>query len=236
MPRPALLHGLASCLLALASGAHAQSPAAVDFTPLDRELRAFKLDTALPTGTAVILLKDGKVAFEGYYGNADLARPRPVDPQTLFYIASATKPMFALDVLLAAHESRMPADPSLQAMFPDLVFPDLDAGRVHLRDLLLHTSGITNPGLGWATAFSGVHDAGSLRALVAQSRTDPDAPFGRFDYSNLGYNIASAWMDRADGRPWQDSMHARVFAPLGMRHTTARASEAEARGWTVALP
>ena len=236
MPRSALFQGLAACLLALASGAHAQSPAAVDFTPLDRELRAFKQDTALPTGTAVILLKDGKVAFEGYYGNADLARQRPVDPQTLFYIASATKPMFALDVLLAAREGRVPADPSLQAMFPGMVFPDLDANRIHLRDLLVHTSGIANPGLGWATAFSGVHDAGSLRALVAQSRPDPDAPFGRFDYSNLGYNIASAWMDRADGRPWQDSMHARVFAPLGMRHTTARASEAEARGWTVALP
>ena len=170
MPRPALLHGLAACLLALASGTHAQSPAAADFTPLDRELRAFKQDTALPTGTAVILLKDGKVAFEGYYGNADLARQRPVDPQTLFYIASATKPMFALDVLLAAREGRVPADPSLQAMFPGMVFPDLDANRIHLRDLLVHTSGIANPGLGWATAFSGVHDAGSLRALVAKSR------------------------------------------------------------------
>ena len=98
------------------------------------------------------------------------------------------------------------------------------------------TSGIANQGLGWATAFSGVHDAGSLHALVAQSRPDPDVPFGRFDYSNLGYNIASVWRDRIDAKPWQAQLQARIFAPLKMVHTTARTSEAEARGWTIAKP
>lgn len=236
MPRLTLNLCLATWLLALVPAMQAQAASVPDFSPLDTAIRAFKQDSALPTGTAVVVLKDGKVVFEAYYGEADLQHGTPVDARTLFYIASATKPMFALDMQLAAREGRIAANPSLQAMFPGVAFRGLDADRIHLRDLLVHTSGIDNAGLGWATAFSGVHDTGTLRALVAQSQPNPDAPTGRFDYTNLGYNIASVWLDRVDGRPWQDSLQARVFGPLGMRHTTARASEAQARGWPVALP
>lgn len=44
------------------------------------------------------------------------------------------------------------------------------------------------------------------------------------------------WRDRIDAKPWQAQLQARIFAPLKMVHTTARTSEAEARGWTIAKP
>ncbi|MEG3048763.1 MAG: serine hydrolase domain-containing protein [Thermomonas sp.] len=225
-------------LAALLFAAQADASPASDatFAPLTRAIEQFKHDTAYPTGTAVILVKDGKVAYQGYFGYADLRAKTPVSRDTVFYIASATKPFFALNALLAENAGKLDTSTSLQAMFPEARFTGVDAGTATLRHLLIHTSGIDNTALGWATAFSGVHDPASLHRLVAASKANAEAPLGTFDYTNIGYNIASLWLDRVDAKPWQAQLQARIFAPLDMRHTTARTSEAAARGWTVAKP
>ena len=206
------------------------------FDPLAQAIETFKRDTRYPAGTAVIVVKDGKIAYQGYFGLADIAAKTAVDTDTVFYIASATKPFFALNALLAEHAGSLDTRTSLQAMFPAARFDGFDASAVTLRHLLTHTAGIDNVALGWATAFSGVHDAASRQRLVLQSRANADAPLGTFDYTNIGYNIASVWRDRIDAKPWQAQLQARIFAPLKMVHTTARTSEAEARGWTIAKP
>jgi CubicO group peptidase (beta-lactamase class C family) len=225
-----LLLGLA---LASSPAVAAERP---DFSGLTRAIQTFKETTAYPSGTAVIVLRDGKIAYEGYFGQTDLGAKTPVTRDSVFYIASATKPFVALDTLLAEHEGRLDKRTTLQAMFPQARFPDVDASAITARDLLTHTSGLDNEALVWATAFSGVHDARSRLQLIAASVPNAEAPHGTFDYSNVGYNIASEWLDRVDGRPWQSQLAARILAPLGMRHSTARVSEARARHWPLALP
>jgi CubicO group peptidase (beta-lactamase class C family) len=207
-----------------------------DFSGLTRAIRTFKEGTAYPTGTAVVVVQDGRIVYEGYFGKADLGAGTAVGRDTAFYIASTTKPFFALNVLLAEREGLVETGTSLQAMFPDARFTGFDATAVTARDLLTHTSGLGNTALVWATAFSGVHDAQSRQRIVATSTPNAEAPRGTFAYTNVGYNVASVWMDRVDGRPWQAQLAARVFAPLGMTRTTARISEAEAGGWPMALP
>ena len=227
--------GLAmTALLATSSAFPAQ--AQDGYEGLAAAIRDAKQATAFPSGTAVIVLKDGGIAYEGYFGYADIAAKTPVDRDTVFYLASATKPFFALNALLAEHEGVIDSGTRLRAMFPDLHFTGVDASKPTLRDLLVHTSGIENVALGWATAFSGLHDAGSRHRLVASSTANVEAPHGSFDYTNVGYNIASVWLDGVEPAPWQERLRARVFAPLGMHRTTARASEADARGWTLAKP
>ena len=215
---------------------HAATATQPDFDGLARAIRDTKQATAHPTGTAVIVVKDGRIAYQGYFGLADIEANTPVDGQTVFYIASATKPFFALDALLAEHAGRLETRTTLQAMFPDARFSGFDAGAVTARHLLTHTSGIENGPLGWATAFSGLHDAASRQRLVLESRANAEAPLGSFDYTNIGYNIASTWLDRIDRKPWQEQLQARILAPLGMTRTTTRASHAEAGGWSIAKP
>lgn len=231
-----LIGWLPLALAALAPQANAASASPAGSEGLTRAVQQFKSATDHPTGTAVIVVKDGKIAYQGYFGLADVEARTPVARDTVFYVASATKPFFALDALLAAHARRIDMGTSLQAMFPDARFSGFDAGRITARDLLTHTAGIENGPLGWAVAFSGVHDAASLHRLVAASTPSAEAPLGTFDYTNIGYNIASVWLDRIDAKPWQAQLRERIFAPLRMTHTTARASEADARGWTVAKP
>lgn len=210
--------------------------AASGFDALAGFIQRTKDATALPSGTAVAIVKDGKVIYEGYFGLADIDAERPVTRDTSFYIASTTKPFLALNALLKAEDGRLDTRTSLQAMFPEMHFNGFDATSVTVKDLLVHTSGVENEPLVWATAFSGVHDAQSRRALVAASYPAGDAAPGTFEYTNVGYNILSVWLDQELAMPWQDQLDEAIFQPLDMRHTSAYISEAEAKGWPLAKP
>ncbi len=222
--------------LVLAQSFPARGASAPDFAPLASLIRHTKDATALPSGTAVAVVKDGRIIYEGYFGYADIRARKPVTRDTVFYIASATKPFFALNALLKEHAGELDTSMSLQQMFPDIRFAGIDAKPVTMKDLLVHTSGVDNQPLGWATAFSGVHDADSLRSLVAASRPDETAARGTFNYTNVGYNIVSVWLDRRLAAPWQQQLDQAIFKPLGMQHTTAYISRAEASGWALAKP
>ncbi len=203
--------------------------------PLSELIQKTKDVTAQPSGTAVAVVKDGKVIFEGYFGFADIEGQVPVTRDTVFYIASATKPFLALNTLLKEQDGLLSTHSSMQQMFPDLAFLNVKAADSTARDLLVHTSGVENHSLVWATALSGVHNAQSRRGLVAASYPT-EAGRGTFDYSNVGYNIVSVWLDQRIGMPWQDQLDSAIFKPLGMQRTSAYISQAEANGWSLARP
>lgn len=207
-----------------------------DFRPLADLIQTTKEATGLPSGTAMAVVKDGKILYEGYFGYADINARTPVTGDTVFYLASATKPFFALNTLLQEEAGRLDTRTSLQQMFPDVRFAGFDAEAVTIKDLLVHSSGVDNQPLVWATAFSGVHDAQSRRALVAASYPDEKATRGTFKYTNVGYNILSVWQDRQLAMPWQEQLDHTVFQPLAMQRTSAYISKAEAAGWSLAKP
>lgn len=132
------------------------------------------------------MVKDRRVVYESYFGYAGIARRRPVDRDTAFYIASVTKPFFALNALLLEHRGAVDTRTSLQAMFPCAAFAGIDADAITARNLLEHTSGLGNAPLIWATALSGMHDAASRKRLVAHLRPNADAATGTFKYTNVG--------------------------------------------------
>lgn len=207
-----------------------------DFRPLASLIQTTKEATGHPSGTAVAVVKDGKILYEGYFGYADISARTPVTRDTVFYLASATKPFFALNTLLQEEAGRLDTRTLLQQMFPDARFAGFDAQAVTIKDLLVHASGVDNQPLVWATAFSGVHDAQSLRALVAASYPDEKSTRGTFKYTNVGYNIVSVWQDRHLALPWQEQLDRTLFQPLVMQRTSAYISKAEAAGWTLAKP
>lgn len=223
-------------LLTIAIALPARAATEPDFTALGHRIEALQDATALSSGTAIAVVRDGRIVYEGYFGAADIAAKKPVTRDTLFYIASATKPFFALNVLLNAQAGRIDPHASLQSMFPDTRFRGIDADAVTLTDLLTHTAGIDNPSLVWATAYSGIHDAASREALAAASQPDATVKRGTFRYTNVGYNLVSIWLDRTLATPWQRQLDDAVLHPLAMTHTTASIQTARARGWPIAQP
>ena len=205
---------------------HAVAADTPDFSAVDSMINRVKNAADLPSGTAVILVKGDDILYEGYFGYSDIGRQTRVDDGTVFYIASSTKPFFALNLLLKAHAEKLDTMASLQSLFPGVQFKGFDADEITIRDLLVHTSGVDNNPLVWATAFSGIHDAESRKAIVADSYPNEEAKHGIFDYTNVGYNILSVWADEAFDARWQDQLHEEIFKPLGMNQTSAYMSMA----------
>ncbi|HLT46393.1 MAG TPA: serine hydrolase, partial [Rubricoccaceae bacterium] len=186
-------------------------------------------------GLAVAVVRGDEVVYLRGFGLADREAGAEVTPDTPFYIASATKPFTALAAVLLDRQGALDLDASLASLFPDVAFvPEVGADSVTVRHLLSHTHGLDNDPIVFRAAFSGEHTPETMRALLAETAPNEDAPPGTFRYTNVGYNILSLRLDALAGGPWQDLLDALLFEPLGMDHTTAYASEA-AR-WSPAAP
>src|SRR5207237_8966518 len=99
------------------------------------------------------------------------------------------------------------------------------AGTLTLRQFLTHTAPIINEPVVFRTAYTGEHTPPLLVSLLNASTPRKEG----FQYDNLGYVVASLVIERVTGKPWQRALDELVFAPLGMRETTAYISEAQRR-------
>lgn len=226
-------------VLLLGAGALAAcaTPRSRDFA-LARDLDA-RIDVAMARLAVVPGLAVAVYSREGAYargfGLTDVVTGERADADTAFYIASSTKPLTALALAALHHRGELDMDATLARYAPEAVFADsVRAGEVALRHLLTHTHGIHNDAIVHRTAFSGEHDPAILWRLLAHSSLNAGAPLGQFEYTNVGYNIATILTDRRLGVRWQDLLAREVFSPAGMTRTSARMSITA--GWRVAKP
>jgi CubicO group peptidase (beta-lactamase class C family) len=207
--------------------------AAADF---DAVLEAAWAGDAHPPGIAVAVWTPDGVYARGL-GVTDLNTGEKVTEDTAFYIASTTKAFTALAVNKLAHDGRIDLDNTLGELAPDASFPAaVRPGEVRVRDLLTHTSGIENEPIEFRSAYTGDHTPELMWKLLGDSRVNPRAPLGTFEYTNTGYNILTVITDRKLGVRWQDVLQREIFTPAGMTHSTAYVSKAQREGWSLAKP
>ena len=90
------------------------------------------------SGVAVLVARDGKIAFQGGFGLADISKKTPITPETKFRIGSVSKQFTAAAILRLVEQGKLSLDDKLAKYFLDFSHrPD-----VTLRHLLTHTSGI----------------------------------------------------------------------------------------------
>ncbi len=207
-----------------------------DFSLLNQQISQTKAFAKLPFGTSIIAIKNDEIIYSEHSGFADVANQIPVNSNTPFYIASATKPFTALTMLLNKQQKLIDTSMPLSKMFPEIDIAGVDSSRVTIKHLLTHTSGIENNGLVLATAYSGIYNQQSLERLVYKSSTSAGNAVGDFKYSNVGYNIASVFTDRALNQPWQRQLQTQIFDPLGMKQTSATRSAFKFKSNPVAKP
>jgi len=189
-------------------------------------------------GMAISVVKDDRIIFEKYLGLADVDKNIKVSKNTLFYIASTTKPFTAMAALILESKSKLDFNKSLAEFFPEINFdPKLKADSITIPHLIAHTSGIKNNPITIVTAYTGFHDKDKLLAELAQfTVVNTNAPFGKFEYTNLGYIILGMIMERELGADWKSFVQQEVLEPLEMDHTTTHMSTAIKQGWEIAKP
>ncbi|MCW8880145.1 MAG: beta-lactamase family protein [Kangiellaceae bacterium] len=205
-----------------------------DFSVIEDYVTKNKQLINLPAGTAIAIIKDQKIVYEGYFGYADIIKMKKVDSDTVFYIASMTKPFYAFLTLLKERQGLLDTSLTVKEMFPKIhLSPEIRANSVTIKDLLGHTSGIDNWPLVQATAYTGLHDSEHLTKLIGNSYENEDFPIGTYHYTNVGYNILSHWSDTRFKTRWQTMLNSDVFAPLGMENTSATMSDSKRNNWTM---
>jgi len=174
-------------------------------------------------GIAVAVVKDDEVFYLGAYGYADLEARRKVTPQTIFYIASATKPFVGLLAALMHKNKSLDLDAPLSRYLPALQLASgLSADQITLRQLLTHTHGISNDGpVVFRTAFTGEYTKQTLIQLLAKHNKEESR---NFRYGNIGYVVASLAIESVLKQNWKDALQRQVLAPLTMKATTSYVS------------
>lgn len=185
-------------------------------------------------GFAVAIVKDDKVIFAKGYGVREMNKPEAVDAQTVFAIASNSKAFAAASVAVLVDEGKLSWDDPVTKHLPEFQLSDSYVTReLTIRDLLSHRSGLAT--------FSGdllwYNTTYERAEILRRARyLKPATSFrSRYGYQNIMFLAAGELAARVAGRPWDELVRERFFAPLGMTRTTTNINTFPALG-NVATP
>ncbi len=207
-----------------------------DFYAINKYVNAVKEEVGFPSGTAIAIVKDGKIVYEGYFGYSNIKTQKKVNDKTAFYLASVTKPMFALSMLLMEENGDIKDNTSMTQMFPTLDFPFIDTDKVQVKHLVSHTHALANIPLVDTLAFTGQHNRLQRQKLTSATKNDTANQLGHYQYGNEGYNILSVWAENKFKQDWQQTLEQLVYQPLSMNHTSSYVSDASNKGFDIARP
>jgi CubicO group peptidase (beta-lactamase class C family) len=179
--------------------------------------------TAATPGCAVGVATGGKPVLTKGYGMADLEHDVPITPDTIFEAGSVSKQFTAAAVLQLARDGKLSLDDPVRQYVPEL--PDFGAPLL-IRHMLNHTSGLRDWGsitgiAGWPRTTR-VHTHAHVLEIVGHQKALNFMPGTRWSYSNTGYNLAAIIVSRVSGKSFPEFTRERLFAPLGMTHTSWR--------------
>ena len=185
------------------------------------------IDSDVITGAVTAVVgPDGIIAIEAF-GLADVAKKRSMGKDSMFWIASMTKPMTAMGVMMLVEEGKVKLDDPLEKFVPEFKGIQLKTAQglvapkrvVTVKDLLTHTSGIDTT---TATPANTPVDTLPLAEMCVAYAKKPlvNEPGSQWTYNNNAINLLGRIIEVASGKPFADFMEERLFEPLGMTNTT----------------
>jgi CubicO group peptidase (beta-lactamase class C family) len=199
------------------------------------------VDAGKLAGAATLVWRDGAVVQQACLGWRDVEHRQPIERDTLFRIASMTKPVTSVAALMLHEEGRFALDEPVTAWAPELAAmrvlrsPDgpiddtVPAARpITFGDLLTHRSGLTYGDLQTGPLAAAYQDAlgGTVDSTVTPDEwiagvaTLPllDQPGTAYHYG-VSTDLLGLLLARIDGAPLGEVLRRRIFAPLGMTST-----------------
>ncbi|MGH7460150.1 MAG: serine hydrolase domain-containing protein, partial [Longimicrobiales bacterium] len=173
-------------------------------------------------GAVLLVARNGKVVLHEAVGSRNREANLPMEKNTMFRMASNTKPVIATAVAMLVERSKLKFEDPVRKYIP--TFDNYKSGFIQIEHLLSHTSGLRIP-----TLF--------LQPYLTRSAQHPDAPtlkleaarFGEvgaevtpgtsYSYSNPGYNTLGALIEIGSGQPLETFLRNEIYKPLGMVDT-----------------
>ncbi|NDU71846.1 serine hydrolase [Actinomadura sp. DSM 109109] len=213
-PLPLALALTAALAAAGCGGAATGVPRAARSTPdpVDRSI-ARHLDRTLPEGPGgtVVAARGSELAHCGGFGLADRAAGTPATCDTVYDVMSITKQFTAAAIMKLEMMGRLRTSDRIGTILGPV---PADKRGITVRHLLTHTSGLAE-GLG--DDYEPVsRDAMLRRALASELVSRPGA---EFHYSNTGFSVLAAIVEKASGTGYERFLATHLFAPAGMTRT-----------------
>jgi CubicO group peptidase (beta-lactamase class C family) len=213
-------------VLAQAPGLANQAPQNRPIDSLLKDMEMFVKDgmkkTGVP-GVAVAVIYQDKVVYLEGFGVRKSGDNAPVDSDTVFQVASLSKPITSTIVAALVGKHEVDWDSTIVKLDPSFKLSDATVTeRVTIRDLLSHRSGLPT------SAGDALEDLGFSRPeILPQMRLlTLTGQFRKtFQYSNFGYTEGAIAASNAVGERWEDLARDRLFKPLGMTSTSYRYSD-----------
>lgn len=204
---------LMALLLLLASRLTLASPV----PEIDRFVAARMDDHRIP-GLALVVIRDGRVVHRRGFGSLDPGQP--------IIIGSLSKAFTASAVMTLVEQGRIQLDAPMHRYLRDVDFDDPRMRAVTVRQLLNQTSGMPT-----RSPHAEDRDASLAEHVRALEHVHLVAPPGeQHVYSSANYQLLGRIVEITSGQPFGAYLHARVFDPLDMTHSSALSGDRAAPG------
>lgn len=170
-------------------------------------------------GCALALMHDGDLLYSRGYGMANLEYHIPIQPTTIFHIASISKQFAAAAIALLEQDGLLSADDDVRSYIPELH----DFGKtITLRHMIHHTSGLRDQWellvlAGWR--MDDVITTEDILEMAFAQRELNFEPGAEYMYCNTGYTLLGLIVQRVTGKSLREFCAERIFTSLGMKDT-----------------
>ena len=201
----------------LKEGSPADAGMCADQLAVAAQILQGEIDRGRISAAALLVARGGEVVYDAGFG-----RIRPEDdapdtaPDSIFLVASITKPVTAAAVMLLVDRGLICLDDPVSLYIPE--FKGRDRERITVRQLLCHTSGMPDM-LPENEALRRAHEP--LSTFVERAITTPllFEPGTAFSYQSKGILLAAEIVQRLTAQPLREFEAEQIFAPLGMSQT-----------------
>ena len=197
-------------------------PAAIEYSdPVSQMLEVIREKYDFPT-LAVVVVKEGKICDRAAVGVRKYGDPTLVTTNDQFHIGSCTKSMTATLAAMFIEEGKLRWDTTIAEVFPELKGKmDQRYETVTVEQLLTHRGGVPKkpPGAAWKRAWKqqGTPMEQRQEFIAAVLAAPPEAaPGKKMIYSNQGYAIVGAMLEKIADKPWEHLITEKLFKPLHM--------------------
>lgn len=179
-------------------------------------LKPIRQKFGIPAMAAALVTSDG-IQYVGAVGVRKRGTDVPVGLDDQWHMGSDTKAMTSTVIAKLVERGQLRWENTLGEIFPDLapqMNPDFQSAT--LLQVLSHRAGLP-PNLEWADYVG--DDVKALRLKVvhdALAQKPRNTPGSTYEYSNLGYVIARAVIEKVTGRSWEEEIRSELFGPLQM--------------------
>ncbi|MDZ4819724.1 MAG: serine hydrolase [Planctomycetota bacterium] len=173
--------------------------------------------TGVP-GIAIAIVHNDRVVYKQGFGVREAGKPEPIDADTVFQLASVSKPIATTVLAVLVSEKQIGWDDRVTDHDPGFeMYEPFVTRELRLRDLLCHRSGLPDH------AGDLLEDIGYDRQQILHRLRyqPPDSSFrSHYAYTNFGFSEAGYAAAQSAGKSWEDLAQDKLFAPLGMTSTS----------------